>query len=87
MSIRGSTDIFCKVLGNQSMKSTVLKRHLQNVYLEHSCKVDRYFSRKECNIHGPRFDNSGNLQKRSSATTMASYLVARKFQEHKKSHF
>ena len=73
-----------KVLGNQSMKPSLLKRHFDSVHPEHSDKDHDFFRRKENAMKRARFDGSGSFQQQSTAAVKASYLVALRIAEQKK---
>ena len=75
-----------KVLGNQSMKPSLLKRHFDSVHPEHSDKDHDFFRRKENAMKRARFDGSGSFQQQSTAAVKASYLVALRIAEQKKPH-
>lgn len=75
-----------KTLGNDSMKPSLLTRHLERAHPEFKDKDLDFFKRKEAVFKKQRLDPSGRFFQQTSAAVKASYEVSLMIAKQKKAH-
>ena len=78
--------ICCKVLINESLKSSKLSGHLSKCHSEHAHQDRAYFERKAKQLKGIQFGRTGNVAENLVNCVEASYIVALKIAKQQKSH-
>ena len=68
--------LYQKTLGNDSMKPTLLTRHLERAHPEFKDKDLDFFKRRETVFKKQRMDASGRFFQQTSAAVKASYEVS-----------
>lgn len=75
-----------KTLGNDSLKPSLLTRHLERAHPEFKDKDLNFFKRKEEVLKKQRLDPSGRIFQQNSAVMQASYEVSLMIAKQKKAH-
>lgn len=75
-----------KTLGNDSLKPSLLTRHLERAHPEFKDKDLNFFKRKEEVLKKQRLDPSGRIFQQNSAVVQASYEVSLMIAKQKKAH-
>uniref|UniRef100_UPI00358F1C07 zinc finger BED domain-containing protein 5-like n=1 Tax=Myxine glutinosa TaxID=7769 RepID=UPI00358F1C07 len=84
--IKGQCVLCQKVLGNQSLRPSKLKLHLEKIHPHHQHKDVDFFKRMEENVKRQRLDQSGTLFQQNKRLTEASYAVSLLIAQQKKPH-
>ena len=75
-----------KVLSTEAVKPSLLKRYLNGCHPDLVDKNIAYFKQREKGIKKIRLDQTGHLSKHNEAGLRASFLVALRIAQEKKSH-
>lgn len=75
-----------KALSAESMKPSLLKRHLEGCHSELKDKDATFFQRKEAAVKRSRLDATGAFRQQTTAAVEASYAVAYRIAQQKKPH-
>ena len=75
-----------KALSAESMKPSLLKRHLEGCHSELKDKDATFFQRKEAAVKRSRLDATGAFRQQTTAAVEASYAVASRIAQQKKPH-
>ncbi|CAM1298524.1 Uncharacterised protein r2_g811 [Pycnogonum litorale] len=75
-----------KVLGNDSMRPTKLKQHLEKVHPQHKDKDRSFFERHGKALKAMKLDKTGSFRKGNDQAVEASYSVALEIAKQKKPH-
>ncbi len=79
--------ILCfKVLGNDSMRPSKLKHHLQTIHPHYAEKDPDFFKCHKSSLGKQKLDATGASQQQTSSVVEASYEVALKIAKQKKPH-
>lgn len=84
--VKGQCVLCQKVLGNDSLRPSKLKYHLDKTHPEHSAKDVNFFKRHECSLKRMKLDSSGAFQMQSRNVLKASYEVSLEIAKQKKPH-
>ena len=74
------------VLSAESLKPSILKRHLEAKHPQHAKKDAAFFKRHEAGLKRQRLDAAGNFHQKNVAVLQASYEVALEIAKGKKPH-
>ena len=75
-----------KVISDQSMKPSLLKRHLSGCHTELVDKDAAFFKQMEIGVKRVRLDKSGQVNQINQASLLASYMVALRIAQEKAPH-
>ncbi len=78
--------LYFKVLGNDSMRPSKLKHHLQTIHPHYAEKDPGFFRRHKSILGKQKLDATGAFQQQTSSVVEASYEVALKLAKQKKPH-
>ncbi|XP_064122499.1 zinc finger BED domain-containing protein 5-like [Macrobrachium nipponense] len=84
--VKGQCVLCQKVLGNDSLRPSKLKNHLDKTHHEHSGKDANFFKRHEWSLKRMKLDSSGAFQTQSRKVLKASYEVSLEIPKQKKPH-
>ncbi len=74
------------VLGNDSMRPSKLKHHLQTIHPQYAEKDPEFSRRHESSLEKQKLDSTGDFKQQTSSVVEASYEVALEIAKQKKSH-
>ena len=72
--VKGQCVLCHKVLGNDSLRPSKLKHHLEKTHPEHSAKDVNFFKRHEYSLKRMKLDSGGAFQMQHKNVLKASYV-------------